>query len=73
MIFTDGVHLISSISESDLHAFAKSINLKREWYQDRNKHPHPHYDLTTDRALRRAIKAGAKKISARELIKILNV
>ena len=68
MIFTDGVHLISNISEGELHNFAKIIKLKQEWYQDKK---HPHYDLTTKKAYERAINAGAKKVSSRELLELI--
>ena len=40
----------------ELHRFAQSIGIKREWYQD---NPHtPHYDLTYGKR-RQAIAAGA--------------
>jgi hypothetical protein len=58
--FTDGVHLVAETLD-DLHEFAQAIGLKREWFQD---HPrHPHYDLTTIRAVRRAINRGAVLVS----------
>lgn len=72
MIITDGLHLVSTVSEDELHAFAKKISLKREWYQCRGRHPkrkRPHYDLTTKLAVNRAIRAGAKLVSGSYLIK----
>jgi hypothetical protein len=69
MIYTDGTHVISDISLDELHAFAKLIGFKKEWFQDNKKYQH--YDLTTKRAYIRAIKAGAKKITSKEIIKIL--
>ena len=51
---------------AELHAFAASIGLRREWFQDH--HPDParhHYDLT-DAARERAIAAGATAVTWRE-------
>ena len=67
MIITDGVHLVSTRSETELHEFAQLIGLKRTWYQDGPHQQHPHYDLTTKSAGTRAIKAGAQKVS-REIL-----
>jgi hypothetical protein len=50
MIFMDKQgHLISDHDIEELHAFARKIGLKKEWFQDkRNKDfYYPHYDLTT--------------------------
>jgi len=66
MIITDGVHLTSTIGEDELHKFARGMGLKREWYQDKNRTEH--YDLTTKRAARRAIKNGAKLVTGREMV-----
>ena len=67
MILTDGKHLVSDTSLDELHRFARKIKLKKQWFQN---HPqHPHYDLTTDRAVRRALDAGAKHMLQKELLK----
>lgn len=66
MIITDGVHLVSTESEDELHEFAEKLGLKREWYQKHNRHPH--YDLTTKRAAARALALGAKKVGTLYLI-----
>lgn len=58
MVITDGVHLISTSDEEELHDFAEVIELKRRWYQAHRKHPH--YDLTTTKAMNRAIEKGAR-------------
>jgi hypothetical protein len=70
MIFLDKKgHLISSHSVEELHCFAKTIGLKREWFQD---HPrHPHYDLTTTRMIIKAIQYGAHMATSREIVKML--
>jgi hypothetical protein len=41
-VYFDGVHLISPFLQN-LHAFAHSVGLKREWFQD--KPGRPHYDV----------------------------
>lgn len=69
MILTDGVHLVSDVpgtaGEEELHTFARGLRLRRDWFQ---RHPvHPHYDLTTARAVRRAYDAGARSVSSREI------
>ena len=67
MILTDGTHLVSTDSEEELHRFAGRMGLRREWYQGHADHPH--YDLTTERAARRAIVRGAERVSGRELLR----
>lgn len=68
MVYTDGVHLIAD-SWDELHKFAQSIGLKREWFQ---QHPrHPHYDIITASKMRRAIKAGAIKMRSIEMFKMM--
>lgn len=44
----------------ELHAIARKIGLKREWFQDR--HQFPHYDLTPSRRVL-ALKHGAVEFS----------
>src|SRR4051812_48381894 len=50
---------------AELHAFAKTIGLKRSWFQ--NKPRHPHYDLSSGKR-RQAILAGAQAVTPLELI-----
>ena len=66
-IITDGVHLTSDESMLELHAFANHrLGLRRSWFQP---HPiHPHYDLTTPNALKRAIAAGAVLLTPHEFV-----
>lgn len=64
-VYTDGVHL-SADSLAELHAFAQSIGLKREWFQD---HPrHPHYDTISLRLSRLAVRVGASRVSSRDVL-----
>ena len=65
MIYTDGTHLIGT-TLGELHAFAQGIGLKREWFQERARHPH--YDLTSKRMTKRALSHGAELVSTRQLI-----
>lgn len=60
-------HLVAD-TEEELHNFALTIGLKREWYQCKpNKIPH--YDVSLlKRAL--AVQRGAKEITQKQLIKI---
>lgn len=55
-------HLIADTNE-ELHRFALSLNLKREWFQ--KSVSSPHYDLTAKkRAL--AVKIGAIELSRKD-------
>lgn len=68
MTYTDGVHLIAD-SVEELHRFAAGIGLRRAWFQG---HPrHPHYDLTTPRKRNQAVRHGARRVTSREIVKIL--
>ncbi len=57
-LFTDSENL------DELHAFARLIGLRRSWFQDKSSDAH--YDVT-DRLRARAIRAGARAISWREI------
>jgi hypothetical protein len=67
-IYTDGTHMVSDDSLDELHEFSFNLGLKREWFQD---HPeHPHYDLTTARMRKKALKKGAKLVSPKKIVLI---
>ena len=67
MIITDGTHVVSTESEQELHEFAKSIGLKRAWYQN---HPrHPHYDIISKRILALAYRKGAEQVTGFDILK----
>ena len=67
MIFTDKTDLATDGPVRELHEFAQKIGLKRSWFQDKSRHPH--YDLTSDRMVNKAVSAGAQVVSRRELVK----
>ena len=68
-IYTDGTHLVCSDLDA-LHRFAGDIGLRREWFQAEGG-PFAHYDLTTGRMRQKALRAGARLISARETLLVL--
>lgn len=61
-------HLASDLNLQELHIFARSIGLKRRWFQAGR---HPHYDLTTIPAYDRAVDAGALQYSTRDIIQYM--
>ena len=65
MIFTDGIHLVSTDLE-ELHAFAQKIGLDRRWY--REKGYRSHYVLTSPKMAERALSSGAGKVITRSVI-----
>lgn len=58
-------HMTSDTGLDELHAFARRIGLKRDWFQ--GKVGHPHYDLTP-KMRKAAINAGARPVSSKELL-----
>jgi len=69
MIYTDGVHLVVDGLEEELHLFAQSVGLKRQWFQDHSHHPH--YDITTSRMLRRILSRDTVvRVSTKQLLKL---
>lgn len=65
MIYVDDKGHMIADSLNELHTFAKSIGLKREWFQDKRI---PHYDLTTKRMISKAIINGANKVTQRQIV-----
>ena len=65
MIYTDGIHVISSTGIEALHEWAEERGIRRHFY-----HPgrHPHYDIPKRR---RGEAFFAIRVSTRELIRIL--
>ena len=63
-------HMISDVSVSELHLFARSIGVGRHWYENKRGRKQPHYDISGDQVVK-AIRHGAKEISRKEIVKIL--
>ena len=59
-------HMIADTLE-ELHTMAHKIDLLPNWFQDGRN---PHYDLARHKR-EQAVRAGAKSITARELIQLL--
>lgn len=57
-------HLVSDTSLEELHRFAESLGLRREWFQVKSV---PHYDLTGE-AYEMALDRGATLVSSREIV-----
>jgi hypothetical protein len=64
VVYTDKIHLMADSLE-ELHIFAKSLGLKRCWFQN---HKYPHYDLTTKRIVSKVLKYNINVCSTRELV-----
>jgi hypothetical protein len=58
-------HLVSDTSIEELHKFAESIGLRREWFQMKSI---PHYDLT-GAIYELALVRGAILVSSREIVR----
>jgi hypothetical protein len=58
-------HLVSDCSIEELHEFAESLGLRREWFQRKSV---PHYDLTGEH-YERALERGAILVSSREIVR----
>ena len=56
-------HLMSDTSDEELHKFAQSIGLLRQWAQLPPEHNTAHYDIGTKRIRDLAVKAGAIEIT----------
>jgi uncharacterized protein DUF4031 len=57
-------HLVSDTSLDELHLFAESLGLRREWFQEKSI---PHYDLTGE-VYELALRSGAELVSSREIV-----
>lgn len=58
-------HLVSDSSIEELHEFAASLGLRREWFQRKSV---PHYDLT-GAVYDLAVERGAILVSSREIVR----
>jgi hypothetical protein len=66
-VYVDRMGHMRADSAEELHAMARKLGLKRDWFQGHNPR-YPHYDLTTKRALERAREAGAIEIPVRAMV-----
>ncbi|MBO6937556.1 MAG: DUF4031 domain-containing protein [Deltaproteobacteria bacterium] len=60
--FRDGSCHLTADTVEELHAFARKLRLRREWFQDCNS---PHYDLTPGKRVS-ATRLGAVFVPAKE-------
>lgn len=65
--FSFACHLVADTT-MELHAFARRLGLRSEWYQ-LSQGKIPHYDLTAAKR-KQALILGASEISGRELIQM---
>lgn len=56
-------------TEEEIHEFAASIGLKRQWFQGPPKHKNFHYDLFGS-MIQKARDAGATQITIRDYIRM---
>jgi hypothetical protein len=67
MIYSDGTHVIAD-TLVELHAFAKSVGIKRCWF---HYHPrHPHYDTTGKRKLLVEASPLVKFVSSKQIVRL---
>ncbi len=59
-------HMLSD-SEEELHAMAKKIGMRREWFQPKSA---PHYDVCLSRRAK-AIEFGAKEIDREQTVALI--
>lgn len=71
MMYSDGVHLISSSSIEELHQWAKANCIKRHWFH--NTQRFPHYDIPKKQRADFFTKhPDVTKVSSKEIVKLLN-
>lgn len=67
-------HMMSDIvgpdGTAELVAFARSIGMQESWIQYRGK-PREHFDLIGNAMIQKALSAGAKQVTGRDLIPII--
>lgn len=54
-------HMVSDLNEEELHAFAKRLGLRREWFQGN------HYDITAKKR-EQALRFGASLVTSKQLV-----
>lgn len=69
--WNESCHLFTDDDDiGNLHLFAKSIGLKRQWFQDHKIMPH--YDLTKNMRIK-AVRRGAVEASPAKMLAVLNL
>jgi hypothetical protein len=62
--------MVSTSCADELHNFARALGLKREWYQTPGCGERlSHYDLTTIRMRKKAVRFGAEPVDPKQIIK----
>ena len=59
-------HMMTDEDIEELHTMARSLALKRRWFQPK---PYPHYDLMQGKRAR-AIEAGAVSVDSKKMFKL---
>jgi hypothetical protein len=70
MIYSDGIHIISSESLLELHSFCLSIGIKPHWFHQGSKFEH--YDIP--KKMRRTFfkdNPSVKEVSSKEIVRTL--
>lgn len=70
MVYTDGIHLVADELD-ELHRFARNITLSKCWFHNPRGKNHPHYDIICAHKLQRAYDYGAKPVTKKELLRII--
>lgn len=65
-VYIDHVHMVADTLE-ELHKFAKRISVTRSFFHGTRK-GHPHYDLTQQWKIDKAIKAGALVVDSKMIL-----
>lgn len=76
MIYTDGIHIITDQQDlTELHAFAKTLTINHNWFENKPGKGHPHYDFPKswrgDYARKLALEHGAVVCDSEEIVKVL--
>lgn len=71
--FDEACHLLTDGPIEELHAFARKLSLKPEWFQGHHANPAlHHYDLTKNKRLQ-ALKLGASEIAdGQQFLAVIN-
>ena len=68
MVYTDLIHIVAD-TKQELHGFAKSIGLKRHFYEGVRK-GHPHYDITSSEIYQKVINSNIQIVNSRVILLI---